>query len=267
MIARLRDDGLAHVAVDEEPRAVFREPFERLAKLLVAESRPRYHRLAVRREDAGDALARGEDRGDHGEEIGLELGKRKSLARRAHRGLDQALHRQRAQRLVHGEEAGHDTRRRARSRPDMELLLGRTEIGIDGIDRDLACGAALQRRLDEKVEQRRIISPFAPRHEEAAASGRGEHGLGDEGHEDAGKGRVKGVAAILENFRCGARGQLMSRSNDAFALGHARGLRGTTLSGKRPWHDCHARERGHPVTTAVVDCRDRAYWIAGQAGQ
>ena len=39
MIARLRDDGLAHVAVDEEPRAIFGEPFERLGKLLVAERR------------------------------------------------------------------------------------------------------------------------------------------------------------------------------------------------------------------------------------
>ena len=48
--------------------------------------------------------------------------------------------------------------------------------------------------------------------------GEAEHRLGDEGHEDAGERRVEGVAAILKDFRRGPRGQLMPRSDDAFAL-------------------------------------------------
>ena len=63
---------------------------------------------------------------------------------------------------------------------DMELLLGRTEIGVDRKERDLALGAALPRRLDEEVEQRDLVALGAPRHEKAAAAGRGEHRLGDE---------------------------------------------------------------------------------------
>ena len=41
----------------------------------------------------------------------------------------------------------------------MELLLGRTEIGVDRKERDLVAGAALARRVDEEVEQREIVLP------------------------------------------------------------------------------------------------------------
>ena len=69
---RLRHDGRTDIAVQEEARAVFGEPFQALGKLGVAEGLTGHHRFAVRREDARHALAGGQDRGDHGEEIGLE---------------------------------------------------------------------------------------------------------------------------------------------------------------------------------------------------
>ena len=157
-------DGVADIAVEEEPRAVLGEPGERLGKLLVAEGLAGLHQLAARREDLRDAFARGEDRGDDGEEIGLELGQGEACARRPHRRLDQALHRQPAQRLVHGEEAGHHAGGRARSEPDMELLLGRAEIGVDGKELDLIRRAPLARGLGEEVEQCGLVGfrPGAP---------------------------------------------------------------------------------------------------------
>ena len=52
----------------------------------------------------------------------------------------------------------------------MELLLGRAEIGVDRIERDLVRRAALQRCLGEEVEQGRVASPRTPGHEEAASA-------------------------------------------------------------------------------------------------
>ena len=223
---RLRHDGLADIAVQEEPRAVLGEPFEAFGKLGVAEGLAGRHRLAARREDARHALAGGQDRGDHGEEIGLERAQRETCAASAHRRLDQALHRQLAERRVDGEQARHHAGRGARAEPDMKLLLGRAEIGVDRKELDLARRPALERRLGEEIEQARGVAPGPARHEKAAAAGRGEHRLGDEGHEHAGKRRIEGVAAVLQDFRCGRRGQLMPRGDDAFALAHARWPKG-----------------------------------------
>src|SRR5581483_2344430 len=250
-LARLRNDGLPHVAVDEESRAVLGEPFERLGELLVAEGRASLHQRAAGGEDRRRAGACGQDRGDDGEEIGLKLGQRKSLARGAYGGLDEALHRHPAQRLVDGEEAGHDARRGTRAEPDVELLLGGAEIGVDRIEGDLAFRPSLERRLGEEVEQVGVVAAGAPRHEEAAPAGRGEYRLGDEGHEGGGERRVERVAAVIENFGCGARGQLMPGSNNAFAIAHA-------LHSPRYRH---ARPRaGHPRFSSR---EPRKTWMAG----
>ena len=114
----------------------------------------------------------------------------------------------------------------------MELLLGRAEIGMDGIEVDLARGPALARRLGEEIEQGDGVASLPPRHEEAAAARRGEHRLGDEGHEQAGDAGVEGVAAVLQNFRGSPCGQLMTCRDHAFALAHARGLRRSAGCGK-----------------------------------
>ncbi len=169
---RLGDDGLTDIAVQEEARAVLGEPFEAFGKLRVAEGLAGRHRLAVRREDARHAFAGGQDRGDHGEEIGLERAQRETCACRAHRRLDQAPHRQRAERCVDGEQARHHAGRGARAEPDMKLLLGGAEIGVDREEFDLARRPALERRLGEEIEQPRGVAPGRARHEEAAAAGR-----------------------------------------------------------------------------------------------
>ena len=109
----------------------------------------------------------------------------------------------------------------------MKLLLGGAEIGVDRKELDLACWPALQRRLGEEIEQAGGVAPGLARHEKAAAAGRGEHRLGDEGHEHAGKRRIEGVAAVLQDFRCRGRGQLVSRRDDALSLAHAPCLRGS----------------------------------------
>src|SRR5262245_35432064 len=77
------NDGAADIAIDKETRSVFGDPFEAIAELPVAEDFARCHRLAARREDAFHARARGQDRGDDGEEIGLERAQRKTGPRRA----------------------------------------------------------------------------------------------------------------------------------------------------------------------------------------
>ena len=115
---------------------------------------------------------------------------------------------------------------------DMELLLGRTEIGVDRVEVDLARRAPLAWRLGEEIEQGDLVASRPPRHEEAAAAGRGKHRLGDEGHEQAGDAGVEGVAAVLQNFRGGGGGQLMTCRDHAFALAHARGLRRSAGCGK-----------------------------------
>ncbi len=242
-IAGLCDDRLAHVAVDKEARAVLGEPFERLAKTFVAEGVARYRcSLPFGREDLARAFALFEDRGDDGEEVGLEAGERKTLARGAHRRLHQALHGQAAERLVHGEQALCRARCGAGPQPDMELLGGGAEIGVDGEEFDLVRRPALQRRLDEEVEQLDRIASRAPRHEKTAAAGRGEHGLGDEGHARAGNRRVEGIAAIGENL--GGRGgsQRVARRDDTLSLAHAdvpkakRAMRqARCLAQKRSW--------------------------------
>ena len=79
LLARLRHDRPADIAIDEQPRAILGEPFESLGKLIVAENGARLHRLAGGGEDARDIRARGQDRGDDGEQIGLEVGERKAL--------------------------------------------------------------------------------------------------------------------------------------------------------------------------------------------
>ena len=79
----------------------------------------------------------------------------------------------------------------------MELLLGRTEIGIDRVEVDLARRAPLAWSLGEEIEQRDLVASRPPRHEEAAAARRGKHGFRDEGHEQAGDAGIKGVAAVL----------------------------------------------------------------------
>ena len=99
------------------------------------------------------ARGRGEDRRDDGEEISLEHGERESSARGTHRRLDQALDRQPAELLMHCEEAGHNAWRGARANADVELLLGRPEIGVDGIEVDVAGFAPLARRLGEEIEE------------------------------------------------------------------------------------------------------------------
>ena len=213
-------DGLADIAVEEQPRAVLGEPGKHFGKLFVAEGLAGLHQLAARREDLRDAFARGENGGDDGEEIGLELGQGEACPRRPHRGLDQAFHREPAQRLVHGEEAGHHAGRRARPEPDMELLLGRAKIGVDGKELDLIRRAPLARGLAEEVEHCGLVASGPARHEETAAPRRGEHGLGDEGHEHAGQRSVEGVAAVLQDFGGGVCGQLMPRRNDGCSIPH-----------------------------------------------
>ena len=137
-VVLLPHDGLTDIAVEEEPRAVLGEPFDGLGEIGVAEGLAGFEQRAAGREDLGNAGGRVEDRGDDGEEVSLERGERKPAARGAYRWLHQSLHRQAAELLMHGEDAWHHPRRGARAQADMELLLGRTEIGVDGIEVDLA---------------------------------------------------------------------------------------------------------------------------------
>src|SRR6516165_9235245 len=170
--ARLRHDCVAHVAVDEQPRTILREPFKRLGESLVAKGPSGLHQLAARCEDLGYATACGEDRGDDGEEVGLEFGQGETFARGTHRRLDQTFHWQRAKCLVPQEQPWHRARRRTGSKPDIELLLGRTEIGIDREERNLVWRPMPPRRLGEEIEQLHGVAALAPRHEETAAAGR-----------------------------------------------------------------------------------------------
>ena len=123
----------------------------------------------------------------------------------------------------------------------MEFLLGRAEIGVDGEERD-AFAAALERRLDEEVEQCSLVASGAPRHEEAAAAGRGEDRLGNKSHKGAGERGIEGIAAVFENFRGGRDGQLMPRRNHAlWSLPSAR-LRRSCKAGQAP-DERHSRRK------------------------
>ncbi len=136
------------------------------------------------------------------------------------------------------EEARHDAGRGARSRADMEFLLGRAEICLDGVEVDFRCGAALQRRVGEGVIKGERVALRAPHHEEARAAGRGEDGLGDEAHEQAGERRVEGGAALGQNFGGGLGGEPMARGDDALLFAHRGCLR---RSGG--WSKSHSRSR------------------------
>ncbi len=83
-LARLRHHGLPDIAIAKQPRAVFGEPFKRLGQPLIAEGLARLEQPSLRREDARDAGARGKDRRDHREQIGLEVVRAEN--RRARRG-------------------------------------------------------------------------------------------------------------------------------------------------------------------------------------
>ena len=137
-VVLLPDDGLSDIAVEEEPRAILREPCDGLGKISVAECLAGFEQRASGRENLRNAGGRVEDRGDDGEEVSLERRERETSARGAHRWLNQPFHRQAAKRLMHGEDARHDAWGGARAQADMELLLGRAEIGMDGIEVDLA---------------------------------------------------------------------------------------------------------------------------------
>jgi DNA-binding transcriptional LysR family regulator len=154
LLARLRHDRPTDITIDEQPRAILGQPFESLGKLIVAENGARLHRLAGGGEDARDIRARGQDRGDDGEQIGLEVGERKALPGGAHGRFDQTLHRQSAQSLVQREQAGHHAWRGARAKSDMELLLGGSKIGVDREEIDFARRPALERRVGEEVKKR-----------------------------------------------------------------------------------------------------------------
>jgi hypothetical protein len=258
---RLPDDGLAHVAINKEPRAILGEPLKRLGELFVAEGFAGLHQLAARCENLRDAGACREDRRDDGEEIGLEVAQGEASARRPHCRLDQALHRQFAQRLVHGEETGHHAGGGTRSEADMELLLSGAEIGVDGKELDLILLPPFARGLGEEVEEDGRVAFSLARHEEAAAARRGEHGLGDECHKDAGKRGVEGVAAVFQDFRRGGDRQFMARRDDCSSLAHGLCLRRSGRRGKS-FTICHARESGHPVTLALAIISRGDYWIA-----
>src|SRR5262245_64208884 len=133
---------------------------------------------------------------------------------------------------MYGKEPRHHAWRGARARTDIELLLDRTEIGIDRVEVELARWSPLAWCLGEEIEQRDLVTSRPPRHEEAAAARRGKHGFRNEGHEQAGDAGVKGVAAILQNFRRGGGSQLMTCRDHALSLAHARGLRRSARCGK-----------------------------------
>src|SRR6185503_6983782 len=89
-VVLLAHDGLTDIAVEEEPRAVLREPFDGLGKIGVAEGLAGLEQRAPWRKNPGNVGGRIEDRGDNGEEVSLEGGERKSTARRAYRWLHQS---------------------------------------------------------------------------------------------------------------------------------------------------------------------------------
>ncbi len=225
VFSRLIDDGLADIAVDEKARAVFGKPFETFGESFIAEGGAGPHRLATGCKNLRHTRARGQDRRDHGEEIGLEIRQREALLRGADGGLGEPLHRPPAKLLMHGEQTRHDPGRGTRTEPDMEFLLHRTEIGFDRIELDVALGPSRLGCLREKIVERDFVAAGAARHEKAAAPGRCEHGLGDEGHVETGDASVEGVAAIFENFRGGLRGQFVTGRHHAFGLCHAVCLR------------------------------------------
>ena len=65
----------------------------------------------------------------------------------------------------------------------MELLLGRSKIGVDGKKSISLDGRRLRGVSAKKSNRVDRVASFAPRHEEAAAAGRGEYRFGDECHE------------------------------------------------------------------------------------
>ena len=103
----------------------------------------------------------------------------------------------------------------------MELLLGGAEIRLDGEEVDLAFGAPLARAVGKAVIEADGLAGALARHDEAAAAGGGEHGLGNEAHAQRGKCCIEGVAAILQDLRGGGGGQPVARGNDALLLLHA----------------------------------------------
>src|SRR4029077_18094782 len=94
LLLRLRNDCLADIAIDEEARALFGEPFKTFGELLVAECCTDLHQPAAGGENFRNPFARGEDRRDHCEEIGLEIRQRETLLRGADSGLGATLARQ-----------------------------------------------------------------------------------------------------------------------------------------------------------------------------
>ena len=81
---------------------------------------------------------------------------------------------------MHGEKALRHAGRGAAPSPIWNSWGAGPKSALMGKNLTSSAAAALQRRLDEKVEQLDRVASGAPRHE-AAAAGRGEHRLGDEG--------------------------------------------------------------------------------------
>ena len=219
-LARLRNNSLADIAIDKEPRTVLGQPFQRLGKAVIAEGFARLHELAVCCEDRAGAFALSQDWRDDREEVGLKTVQRKTLARGAGGGLHQALHRQARVSLVHGEQALRDTGRGRGPKADMKLLGGGAEIGLNGKERNLVRRPAAQRRLHEEVEQLDRVAAGLARHEKPAAAGRSEYGLGDEAHAYARDRRIEGVAAIGQNLAGSRGGQRMTGRDDTLCLRH-----------------------------------------------
>ena len=125
---------------------------------------------------------------------------RESLRAPAHRGLDQALHRQPAQ-FLDAWRRGRAPRQAWRSSPSRYGTPAWPDRNRHrSVEVDLARRAPLARRLGEEIEQRDLVASRPPRHEEAAAARRRKHRLGDEGHEQAGERRRRRRCRRLAEF-------------------------------------------------------------------
>ena len=142
-LQRLGHDGLADIAIQEQPRAVLGKPFEAFGKLGVAKGLAGLIGLPFGAKMRATLCAGGQDRGDHGEEIGLERAQRETCAAARTAGSTRRFIGSLQSACVDGEQARHHAGRGARAEPDMELLLGGAEIGVDRKELDLARRPAL----------------------------------------------------------------------------------------------------------------------------
>ena len=79
------------------------------------------------------------------------------------------------------------------------------------------------RRLDEEVEQARRVAPARRAMRKPPPPGEANTASATKVMKAPASRGIEGVAAVLQDFRCGGCGQFMPRRDDALSLAHALG--------------------------------------------